>query len=204
MKFVRAYVEVTNVCGLACTFCPPKSQPTVTMSLPFFEEVLHQLRPYTEEIAMHVMGDPMVLSNLDEYLDIAHRRGMKVMITTSGFYLDPSRRAQLFLPAVRQVNLSLNSFNKNSVSRSFEEYLAPHCATRSRNTKGNFSSTCGCGTSTRHKARPRSTPPSSNAWRNTSVLTRGIFHRSKAGRGRGFGWLQKYFSTSTAISSGRA
>ena len=125
MKFVRAYVEVTNVCGLACTFCPPKSQPTVTMSLPFFEEVLHQLRPYTEEIAMHVMGDPMVLSNLDEYLDIAHRRGMKVMITTSGFYLDPSRRAQLFLPAVRQVNLSLNSFNKNSVSRSFEEYLAP-------------------------------------------------------------------------------
>lgn len=125
MKFVRAYVEVTNVCGLSCSFCPPKSQPTVTMNPSFFESVLGQLRPYTDEVALHVMGDPMVLSNLGGYLDIAEHLGFKVMITTSGFYLDPGRRILLLHPAVRQVNVSLNSFNKNSVSRSFEEYLDP-------------------------------------------------------------------------------
>lgn len=125
MKFFRAYVEVTNICGLACSFCPPKSQPTVTMEPLFFESVLQQLKPYTDEIALHVMGDPMVLSNLGLYLDIAGGLGFKVMITTSGFYLDDDRRRRLFHPAVRQVNVSLNSFNKNSVSRSFEEYLKP-------------------------------------------------------------------------------
>lgn len=125
MKFFRAYVEVTNVCGLSCTFCPPKNQPTVSMELSFFETVLQELRAYTDEIALHVMGDPMVLSNLRDYLDIAQKLNFKVMITTSGFYLDPLRREALFHPSIRQVNISLNSFNKNSVSRTFESYMEP-------------------------------------------------------------------------------
>lgn len=123
MKFHRAYIEITNVCGLACTFCPPKSQSTQTMSLPFFESILLQLREYTRDIALHVMGDPMVLSNLDDYLEVAHRLGFTVMITTSGFYLDEPRRGMLFHASIKQVNVSLNSFNKNSVSRSFEAYM---------------------------------------------------------------------------------
>ena len=88
MKFSRAYVEITNVCGLSCSFCPPKAKSSTTMELPFFKKVVEELSPYTDEIALHVMGDPMVLSNLGEYLDIARSTGLKVMITTSGFYLD--------------------------------------------------------------------------------------------------------------------
>lgn len=125
MKFSRAYVEITNICGLTCSFCPPKEQPSQTMSVDFFKHVLQELKPYTDEVALHVMGDPMVLSNLREYLDCAHTFGFKVMITTSGFYLDELRRQSLFHPAIRQVNISLNSFNKNSVSRSFETYMEP-------------------------------------------------------------------------------
>ncbi len=125
MKFSRAYVEITNICGLSCSFCPPKTKPSTTMELPFFKKVVEELSPYTDEIALHVMGDPMVLSNLGEYLDIAYKTGLKVMITTSGFYLDDARREALFHPSLRQINISLNSFNKNSVSRTFEEYMAP-------------------------------------------------------------------------------
>lgn len=125
MKFSRAYVEITNICGLTCSFCPPKLTPTTTMELSLFQSVAAQLRDYTDEIALHVMGDPMVLSNLEEYLDIAQAARLKVMITTSGFYLDPLRRETLFHPTIRQVNISLNSFNKNSVARSFEMYMEP-------------------------------------------------------------------------------
>lgn len=125
MKFSRAYVEITNICGLSCSFCPPKEQPSQTMSLDFFKHVLQELKPYTDEIALHVMGDPMVLSNLRDYLDSAYVIGLKVMITTSGFYLDTLRREALFHPSLRQVNISLNSFNKNSVSRTFEAYMEP-------------------------------------------------------------------------------
>jgi radical SAM protein with 4Fe4S-binding SPASM domain len=95
------------------------------MELSFFEQVLKELKPYTDEVALHVMGDPMVLSNLGDYLDCAHDEGFKVMITTSGFYLDEVRRLALFHPALRQINISLNSFNKNSVSRTFESYMEP-------------------------------------------------------------------------------
>lgn len=125
MKFHRAYIEITNICGLACSFCPPKESPSQTMELPFFEQVLEELKPYTDAIALHVMGDSMVLSNLGDYLDAAYKHHFKVMITTSGFYLDESRRAVLFHPAIRQVNISLNSFNKNSVARTFNAYMQP-------------------------------------------------------------------------------
>ena len=125
MKFSRAYVEITNICGLSCSFCPPETKPTMTMELTFFKKVVEELSAYTDEIALHVMGDPMVLSNLEKYLDIAQSAGLKVMITTSGFYLDPLRRETLFHPAIRQVNISLNSFNKNSVARTFESYMKP-------------------------------------------------------------------------------
>lgn len=125
MKFSRAYVEITNICGLSCSFCPPKKQSNQTMPLPFFRLVCEQLRDYTDEIALHVMGDPMVLSNVREYLDVAYDTGLKVMITTSGFYLDTVRREALFHPALRQINISLNSFNKNSISRTFEAYMEP-------------------------------------------------------------------------------
>lgn len=93
------------------------------MSLSFFESILVQLQEYTRDIALHVMGDPMVLSNLRDYLDAAHGLGFSVMITTSGFYLDEPRRSMLFHPCIKQVNVSLNSFNKNSVSRSFDAYI---------------------------------------------------------------------------------
>jgi radical SAM protein with 4Fe4S-binding SPASM domain len=95
------------------------------MSLEFFESILDQLQEYTYEIALHVMGDPMVLSHLSDYLECAEKYNFKVMITTSGFYLDEDRRKNLFHPSIRQVNISLNSFNKNSVFRSFEAYMEP-------------------------------------------------------------------------------
>ena len=125
MKLHRAYVELTNICGLACTFCPPKSTPNTTMSLALFESTLVQLAPYTKEIACHVMGDPLSLSNLKAYLDLAHTRGFKVNLTTSGFLIGRHDCTTLFHPAVRQINISLNSYDKNTTRLPLESYLDP-------------------------------------------------------------------------------
>ncbi|WP_024954414.1 radical SAM/SPASM domain-containing protein [Sulfurospirillum arcachonense] len=122
MKFYRAYVEITNICGLECNFCPTKINPTHTMKLDFFEKVLYQLSPYTKEIALHVMGDPLILTNINMYLDLAYKHGFKVMITTSGYYLN--QHSNIFHPSLKQINISLNSFNKNSTKKTFEEYMS--------------------------------------------------------------------------------
>jgi len=125
MKFYRAYVEITNVCGLKCSFCPVKSLPAVQMPLSLFESVVMQLKPYTREIACHVVGDPLTLGNLSEYLDIIHKYRMRAVLTTSGYFLKKQSYETLFHPCVKQINISLNSYNKNETALSFEQYIAP-------------------------------------------------------------------------------
>ena len=125
MQFHRVYIEITNICGLACSFCPPKTEPSKTMSLSFFEKVLLELKNYTKTLAFHVMGDPLTLSNLDEYLGLADKYGFEVELTTSGYYLGKTKAQTLFLSPIRQLNISLNSYNKNNLSKSFEDYINP-------------------------------------------------------------------------------
>jgi len=125
MKFYRIYIELTNVCGLSCSFCPTKELPNKEMDLDFFESVIQQAKAYTKEIACHVVGDPLTQSNLQEYLDIIHKYGLKAMLTTSGYFLKKHSYDTLFHPCVKQINISLNSFNKNDTSLTFEQYITP-------------------------------------------------------------------------------
>jgi len=125
VKFYRIYIELTNVCGLACTFCPTKSLPSTQMTLPFFEDVIAQASRYTKEIACHVMGDPLTQSDLHDYLDIIHRHGLKAILTTSGYFLKKQTYDTLFHPCVKQINISLNSYNKNDTALTFEQYITP-------------------------------------------------------------------------------
>ncbi len=125
MKFYRIYIELTNVCGLSCSFCPTKELPSKEMDLEFFESIIKQAKVYTNEIACHVVGDPLTQSNLSFYLDIIHKHGLKAMLTTSGYFLKKHTYDTLFHPCVKQINISLNSFNKNDTSITFEQYINP-------------------------------------------------------------------------------
>jgi len=125
MKFHRIYIELTNVCGLSCTFCPTKSLPTMQMTLPFFRSVIMQAKAYTREIACHVMGDPLTHRDLHTYLDIIHENGLRAMLTTSGYFLKKQSYDTLFHPCIKQINISLNSYNKNDTALTFEQYITP-------------------------------------------------------------------------------
>lgn len=125
MKIYRIYIELTNVCGLTCSFCPTKELPNREMDLDFFESVIKQAAKYTKEIACHVVGDPLTQPNLHAYLDIIHKYGLKAMLTTSGYFLKKHAYTTLFHPCVKQINISLNSFNKNDTAFTFEQYIGP-------------------------------------------------------------------------------
>lgn len=125
MKFYRIYIELTNICGLRCSFCPTKNLPNTTMDLEFFESIVQQAKLFTNEIACHVFGDPLTLSNLRDYLDIIDNYKMKAILTTSGYFMKKQTYATLFHPAVKQINISLNAFNKNDTSITFEQYMKP-------------------------------------------------------------------------------
>lgn len=140
-KFHKVYIELTNICGLTCSFCPTKEMRSRTMQLDFFEKILVQLKPYTKNIALHVFGDPLTLSNLYKYLDIAYKYNFQVDITTTGYYLDKFDLDLFLHKAIKQINFSLNSYNKNEMHISLEEYLSPLfklCDLKLKNKVHNF------------------------------------------------------------------
>jgi radical SAM protein with 4Fe4S-binding SPASM domain len=95
------------------------------MDLSFFRSVIEQASAYTGEIACHVMGDPLTHTHLSDYLDVIHTNGLKAILTSSGFFLKKQSYDTLFHPSVKQINISLNSYNKNDTSLTLEQYLTP-------------------------------------------------------------------------------
>ncbi|MDR1285307.1 MAG: SPASM domain-containing protein [Campylobacteraceae bacterium] len=124
MKFFRVYIEIINVCGLKCGFCPPKKRELKIMNLELFEKILQELKGKTKEIALHVMGDPLLNKNLKYYLDLAYKFSHKVSLTTSGFYLSLQEQKTLTHSAISQLNISLNSFNENSGRLDLQKYMS--------------------------------------------------------------------------------
>jgi radical SAM protein with 4Fe4S-binding SPASM domain len=125
-KFHKVYIELTNICGLECSFCPTKETLNPhNISIEQFEQILEQIKSYTKVVAFHIFGDPLTLKNLKSYLDMAYKYRLQVEITTSGFFL-PNHPLELFLhPSIRQINFSLNSFAKNDTKLTLDHYLQP-------------------------------------------------------------------------------
>ena len=66
--FQRAYLEITNVCNLACAFCPGTTREKRFMAPEDFALLAKKLRPYTEYLYLHVMGEPLLHPQLAEIL----------------------------------------------------------------------------------------------------------------------------------------
>ena len=122
-KMQKVYIELTSKCGLSCDFCPSSSRNISTMDLSLFKKINLQLKAFTSDIAYHVVGDPLLVENIKEYLDISHQEGLRVHITTAGYYLKPWHVEVLNHPAIKQINFSLNSYRGNKLPISLEQYL---------------------------------------------------------------------------------
>ena len=119
----RIYIEISNSCNLKCTFCPEVLRKKQFMSVPVFKEILKKIAPYTEEIALHLMGEPLMHRQLDQLLDAAAEKGTPVNITTNGVFLTDEKKQLLLHPIIRQVNFSLQSYSDNFPVRDPGDYL---------------------------------------------------------------------------------
>lgn len=113
-KYKRVYIEITNICNLKCSFCPLNSREKKFISKEQFEHVIREIKPYTEYIYMHLMGEPLLHPQLKELLEIAYNNEIKVNITTNGTLLSKVKDIIMNSKSVRQVNISLHSFEANS------------------------------------------------------------------------------------------
>ncbi|RBQ31395.1 radical SAM protein [Arcobacter sp. FW59] len=124
-KFRKVHIEITNICNLKCTFCPPKILPNKSMDLELFEKLNKELKEVTNELAYHIVGDPLVLSSLNDFLNISKENSLRVNITTTANNISQKHYETLLNSAIKQINFSINSYNANSHKKSLDEYLEP-------------------------------------------------------------------------------
>lgn len=121
--FKKVYIEITSVCNLACSFCPPTDRAKGLIKVEQFNHILDEIRPHTKYIYLHVKGEPLLHPRIDQLLDAAHAKGFKVNITTNGTLIKKNREKLLGKPALRQINFSLHSFDGHEGSENREKYL---------------------------------------------------------------------------------
>ena len=135
MRFRKIYLEISNLCNLKCNFCPGTKRPGRRLSVEEFESLLPKLRPYTDFLYFHLMGEPLCHPELKTFLHLAGEAGFKVILTTNGTLLARQQACLLTSPALHKVNISLHAFESNDLAIPFEQYL-DECFTFGKMTGG--------------------------------------------------------------------
>jgi len=124
MGFRKIYVEISNLCNLSCAFCPGTKRSPGRMTPEDFEKLLPKLRPYTEYLYFHLMGEPLCHPHLADFLAMVGEKGFRVILTTNGTLLARQQEMLLSSPALHKVNISLHAFEANDLAVPFEQYLS--------------------------------------------------------------------------------
>ena len=124
MRFSKIYLEISNLCNLSCAFCPGTRRQKKALTEEEFSALLPKIRPYTDYLYFHLMGEPLIHPKLQRFLELAWEAGFKVILTTNGTLLAKQQEMLLNCPALHKVNISLHAFEANDLAMPFSEYLA--------------------------------------------------------------------------------
>lgn len=125
MRFEKIYIELSDICGLNCGFCPSVKGVRGAMSVEKFGIIAKKVAGVGRIYTFHLLGDPLVLPNLKDFIKLANAHKMTLELTTSGFYMS-EKNAQLLLESenIRQINLSLMAFLAQK-KLNLNEYFTP-------------------------------------------------------------------------------
>lgn len=122
-KFKKVYIEITNVCNLSCNFCPKTKRKLEFMDREKFSRVINEVKNVTDHIYFHLMGEPLLNKDIEYFFEESYKNGLKVNLTTNGTLLSKNQEKLLNAKALRQVNISLHSFEANDKTTELEEYI---------------------------------------------------------------------------------
>ncbi|OIP49441.1 MAG: hypothetical protein AUK28_03435 [Desulfobacterales bacterium CG2_30_60_27] len=123
-KFKKIYIEITNRCNLSCRFCPPSQRAPAFMNAATFAEILRRISAHTDHLALHVLGEPLLHPDLEQLLAHCQSHGLRVNLTTNGRLLTARQTTLLNSPALRQIDISLHSFESEKAGPALTTYLA--------------------------------------------------------------------------------
>jgi len=119
----KVYLEITNACNLACSFCHGTKRPIRYLSEEEFTHAAKEVRHFADYLYYHLMGEPLLHPKLGEFLMIAHSLDFKSIITTNGTLLGKRGELLLSAPSLFKVSISLHSYEANQCGIPLEQYL---------------------------------------------------------------------------------
>ena len=135
-RFQKIYVEISNICDLKCSFCPGTRRAKRIMTEDEFSSLLPKLKPWTDFLYFHLMGEPLCHPKLGRFLELAGEAGFRVILTTNGNQLEKKQELLLASPALHKVNISLHAFEANDLAVPFQTYLE-RCISFGKAAEGN-------------------------------------------------------------------
>lgn len=125
MKFKKIYVEITNRCNLACSFCTLNKRMVQQCTFNQFQKIVNECKPYTRYLYLHVLGEPLLHVELGRLITYAKSEGLQINLTTNGTLL-AQKEDLLSNNAPRQINVSLHNF-KEQESIDTDTYVKEIC-----------------------------------------------------------------------------
>ena len=75
MRFRKIYLEISNLCNLHCSFCPGTRRKSKAMTVEEMAVLLPKLRPWSDYLYFHLMGEPLLHPQLPVFLEMAGQYG---------------------------------------------------------------------------------------------------------------------------------
>lgn len=119
----KAYLEITNICNLDCSFCHKTKRERAFISKEGFTYAANELYRVADYLYFHVMGEPLLHPELAELLKIAADIGFKVILTTNGTLLKKQEAVLLAAPNLHKISISLHAYEANGMTQSLDEYI---------------------------------------------------------------------------------
>ena len=121
----KAYLEITNVCNLACAFCPGTKRKPKSLTHAEFLFLAERIRPWAQYLYFHLMGEPTAHPLLPVFLRDANEMGFRTIITTNGTLLADRGEALLDEDCrPHKISISLHAFEANDIATPFEDYIS--------------------------------------------------------------------------------
>lgn len=118
-KYKKLYLEITNICNLACSFCPTTKRKQLYMKKDEFSQILDKITGYARNLYFHVKGEPLLHPKIGDFLDISHKKGFNVTLTTNGTKLKELQEQLLSKPAISKINISLQSIQQHNSKKEY-------------------------------------------------------------------------------------
>lgn len=88
-----------------------------------FRHCVEEVKPVTDYLYFHLMGEPLLHPDLYTFTDVAAEAGLKVVLTTNGTLLKARGRELLTHRGLHKVSISLHAYEVNVMDMTVDEYL---------------------------------------------------------------------------------